>query len=225
MPIPETRGRHILPCHQTQLLYMNKIKLSDGTQAISFVGEDTAPKAIVHLSTLMKLAALLPKAKIRDIIAELIDKLGYVQTNSLGLEAYLEVLKDEIAFHESVNLIKEWKPSVFFDVIAISHLSDSVNISIQIDGTNEVINNISVVCKEPQNFKMGEYMMDERIFNNTIIHQLKNRRQPTHSIISHEAEMKLVKEADIQRADSIEEVPSTDATQSVGKRPTETKVP
>jgi post-segregation antitoxin (ccd killing protein) len=89
---------------------MKKLSLSDGTQAISFVGEDSSPKAIVHLSTLLRLAELLPKAKLKDILdnmARVLEALNYKKDATI--EEYVEILRDELAFHESVNIIKEFK--------------------------------------------------------------------------------------------------------------------
>lgn len=88
---------------------MNKIKLPNGKQAISFVAEDDSQLAIVHLSLIQRLAKLLPSAKVPDIIAFFAESLA-LSAKTMTLEMYVDVLKEEVAFHESVNLIKEYKP-------------------------------------------------------------------------------------------------------------------
>lgn len=60
-------------------------------------------KAIVDLAVIKRLAKLLPKADARDIISNMRERLRDIYT----LEDYVEILKDEVAFHESVNLINE----------------------------------------------------------------------------------------------------------------------
>lgn len=85
---------------------MNTIKLPNGSTAIDFTPKDSKDKAIVHLSTIKKLTKLLPLTRWSDIREDIIMRL--YEANDL--KAGVEVMSDEVAFHESVNLISAYQP-------------------------------------------------------------------------------------------------------------------
>lgn len=85
---------------------MQTIKLPNGRLATSFVADDNSPLAIVHLSVLKRLATLLPTVTLANIIGRFHDKM--YETNSL--QEFVDLMKEEVAFHESVNLITTYVP-------------------------------------------------------------------------------------------------------------------
>ena len=95
------------------------INLPNGRTAVSFVPEDSKELAIVHLSTIKKLASLLPKASEAEIIQELRERLANSVYQAEALNRKGESLKDAIevcneftAFHETVNLIEKYDPDI-----------------------------------------------------------------------------------------------------------------
>lgn len=64
--------------------------------------EETRPLAVVDLEVLKRLAMLLPGADFDTIKQETMDKLFATK----GLEEMVEVMENEVAFHNSVNLIQ-----------------------------------------------------------------------------------------------------------------------
>ncbi len=96
-------------CHLKPLIHSmdNKyIDIGHGRTAISFVPEDSKDLAIVHLSVIKRLADLLPKANLREIKIIFKEKVEDTQ----NMIQFVNVLSEELAFHESVNLIKEYNP-------------------------------------------------------------------------------------------------------------------
>ena len=89
---------------------MTIIKLPNGRTAVSFVPEDSTELAIVHMSTIKKLAALLPKANPREILAAHIDTLQDFRDPRTMIQDIITESKDFITFHETVNLISTYEP-------------------------------------------------------------------------------------------------------------------
>ena len=86
---------------------MNKlVTIGENKTAVLLVPEIEGQLAIVHLSTIQRLAAMLPKVKFADIQENMIHTLASTNT----LEEYVVVLENELAFHKSINLITEYKP-------------------------------------------------------------------------------------------------------------------
>jgi hypothetical protein len=92
-----------------------KITLATGQEATMFVPDLNKGRelAIVDMQVLQRLADLLPKTSTYQIIRQFSDKLGVLRAASNpSIEEYVAMLKDEVAFHESVNLIATYKPEV-----------------------------------------------------------------------------------------------------------------
>jgi len=83
---------------------METIQLENGKTAISFIADDNSPLAIVHLSVIQRLTRLLRKKNFSEIQGDIIDRI----TLSLNLKDLIEIMHDEVAFHQSVNLIQEY---------------------------------------------------------------------------------------------------------------------
>lgn len=83
------------------------VKLPNGKQAqvALLTPESDRPLAVVDLSVLKRLAGLLPQAEFHQIKQETIDTIFATR----NLEELVAVMEDEIAFHNSVNLITEVK--------------------------------------------------------------------------------------------------------------------
>jgi hypothetical protein len=73
----------------------------NGKQAIVLVPELVNELAVVDLNVVKRLAALLPTANLRAIKEEFTEKLRSATT----MEQYVAILRDELSFHETVNLI------------------------------------------------------------------------------------------------------------------------
>lgn len=89
----------------------------NGVKLVDFTPQDNEPKGIVHIATIKRLAALLPKANAYAIICELMDQLHthrtVAETNPNGeevLNGVVHTCAEFINFHETVNLIREYKP-------------------------------------------------------------------------------------------------------------------
>lgn len=82
------------------------VKLPNGQTAVSFVPEDSKGLAIVHLSVVKRLTEMLPRVHPQEIQTDLLDRLS----SSSNLDYLVNTCKDFIAFHETVNLIKEYVP-------------------------------------------------------------------------------------------------------------------
>lgn len=77
-----------------------------GKDVMVLVPEIEGDLALVHFSVLARLAKLLPKANMREIIKNFRNKLYETETSEvITLDAYVAVLEAELAFHKSVNLI------------------------------------------------------------------------------------------------------------------------
>src|SRR5688572_26517294 len=80
----------------------------NGKEAVVLVPELVNQLAVVDLTVLQRLAALLPSASLRDIRNQLIDN---IRANGVDtIEQYVAILKNEVAFHESVNMIRLYNP-------------------------------------------------------------------------------------------------------------------
>jgi hypothetical protein len=98
---------------QNAKITMNGVEL----EVPSFVPELTGQLAIVHLSVLQRLAALLPKASLETIKTRIANDI-YRCPN---IEAIITVLENELAFQTSVNQIRLYSPN---DVTAIDDICD-----------------------------------------------------------------------------------------------------
>jgi hypothetical protein len=87
---------------------MNKTIMINGQEAALLVPEIKGQLAVVHLPTIKRLASLLPKASLTTIVEEMQVKIA----NASSLADYAQILEEELAFHQSINLITEWIPSV-----------------------------------------------------------------------------------------------------------------
>ena len=83
-----------------------KLDIGNGRTAISFVPEDSKELAIVHLSTIRRLSANLKKVPLQFIKDNLKDAIDM----SRNLEEVCSVMSEELAFHESINLIEKYEP-------------------------------------------------------------------------------------------------------------------
>lgn len=72
-----------------------------GQEVINFLPENQTKAALVSLNVLQKLASLLPTANLYKIKRSFQASIDNVQT----MEEYVEKLRNELEFHESVNLI------------------------------------------------------------------------------------------------------------------------
>jgi hypothetical protein len=177
---------------------MNKIKLSDGTQAISFIGEDKSPKAVVYLSVIQALAALLPRANVRTIIDEFITKLNHIKSNKYvsnedQLAAFVDTLKGELHFHESVNLIKEFKmPTVVDEVFElITNVSKAG--SAGADEMEQMVT-LTAALNKDQSIELARKLVEEYY----IQYGKQNTNQPdAYSVIMHEEVYDILKEKGI----------------------------
>jgi hypothetical protein len=87
---------------------LQQVELPDGKTAINMSPESTQQLAIVNLSVIKRLTALLPLASPQDIIGSFQDKLEDLQKtypSRTMLEDFINLMEDEVAFHRSVNLI------------------------------------------------------------------------------------------------------------------------
>jgi hypothetical protein len=85
-----------------------------GPHMVPIFGQlDNNELAVVDLNTLMRLAALLPQADIRKILATHRERIamldeglykGHVEMEN-GMEAFTEILSSELRFHQTINQI------------------------------------------------------------------------------------------------------------------------
>lgn len=75
----------------------------EGKQVINLLPENTRQAALVDMKTLGRLAALLPQVSLFEVKRAIIDKIS----DSNTMEEFIEVLNTELAFHTTVNLIRE----------------------------------------------------------------------------------------------------------------------
>jgi hypothetical protein len=98
---------------QNAKITMNGVEL----EVPSFVPELTGQLAIVHLSVLQRLAALLPNASFSTIKNRVSDDILMTK----NIDELIMVLENELAFQTSVNQIKLYSPN---DVTAIDDICD-----------------------------------------------------------------------------------------------------
>jgi hypothetical protein len=98
---------------QNAKITMNGVEL----EVPSFVPELTGQLAIVHLSVLQRLAALLPKASFSTIKNRVSDDILMTK----NIDELIMVLENELAFQTSVNQIRLYSPN---DVTAIDDICD-----------------------------------------------------------------------------------------------------
>lgn len=75
------------------------------TTAVLFANQ-TEQLAIVDLATIQRLAELLPPATFGEIKYQFIENIKETET----LAQYTDVIVKELAFHQSVNMIRMYKP-------------------------------------------------------------------------------------------------------------------
>lgn len=84
-----------------------KIINVNGVNLVDFTPQDDQPKGIVHIKTIQRLAQFLPEVPIKEHHDQLV---GELKPHQHDLNGLLQVCKDFVAFHETVNLIKEYNP-------------------------------------------------------------------------------------------------------------------
>lgn len=85
---------------------MTIIKLPNGTEAILFAPEKNRQLAIVDLDVLQKLTKILPIASLSTLKQEAINNIDTAKT----LDEMICNMKEDIAFHETINLINTYEP-------------------------------------------------------------------------------------------------------------------
>lgn len=75
----------------------------EGKRVINLLPENTRQAALVDMKTLSRLASLLPQGSLFEVKRAIIDKIS----DSNTMEEFIEVLNTELAFHATVNLIRE----------------------------------------------------------------------------------------------------------------------
>lgn len=98
---------------QNAKITMNGVEL----EVPSFVPELTGQLAIVHLSVLQRLAALLPNASFSTIKNRVSDDILMTK----NIDELIMVLENELAFQTSVNQIRLYSPN---NVTAIDDICD-----------------------------------------------------------------------------------------------------
>lgn len=87
----------------------NEVTIKQGEEeikAVSFVPKLAGKLAIVDLDTLKRITDHMPNARFTEIRDNFVIKVD----TSANLEEMVNRAKHEVAFHETVNLIREWKP-------------------------------------------------------------------------------------------------------------------
>lgn len=79
----------------------SKITLPNGQEAIDLSPSFTGQLAIVDLNVIKRLAKLLPKAKWHEIVEDLVNRVR----ESGSIEGYVDILSEELAFHQTINVI------------------------------------------------------------------------------------------------------------------------
>jgi len=75
----------------------------NGAQVMDLTPDYERPLALVDLDVLKKLTKLLPSANLHSIVENHVE----VVRNAPTMEVFANVLAEELAFHQTVNLIKE----------------------------------------------------------------------------------------------------------------------
>lgn len=99
------------------MLYTLNMKTIEfnGVKLVDFTPQDDQPKGIVHIKTIQKLAQLLPRANIDEIIKDLLGDITTSNNRLSGtalLDNVLVITEEFVTFHRTVNLIREYKPEV-----------------------------------------------------------------------------------------------------------------
>jgi hypothetical protein len=77
-----------------------------GQQVAVLVPEITNTLALVDVNVIKRLASMLPRTNLSDTKDALYTAVRRCST----IQEYVNVLKDEVAFHESVNIITQYQP-------------------------------------------------------------------------------------------------------------------
>jgi hypothetical protein len=86
------------------------ITLANGEKAVNLSPDlnSDRTKAIVDLDVIKRLAALLPKANVGIIMRTFASEIETASYANPTMEMFTNMLQEELAFHTSVNLIKEY---------------------------------------------------------------------------------------------------------------------
>lgn len=80
----------------------------NGKEVLDFSPQSTTQLVIVPLSVIQKLASLLDNSNLSEIIRTMRTKLGNHEVDTM--EKYVQILQDEIDFHNTVNLLTMYQP-------------------------------------------------------------------------------------------------------------------
>lgn len=93
---------------------IQKVQLPNGKEAPLLVADlmSDIQMAIISQNVLAKLIALLPMANLSGIVQEFADKVQQFDTKArqgkVTIEDFADLLREELEFHTSVNLIQEY---------------------------------------------------------------------------------------------------------------------
>ena len=82
-------------------------------QSMPILADGARPLAIVDLSTIQRLASLLPKANFDEIKRTIIHTLREKES----LDDLTTFMEEEVAFHKSINIITQYKPDTTEDIV------------------------------------------------------------------------------------------------------------
>ena len=82
----------------------------NGKEVLDFTPQSTSQSAIVPLSVIQRLASLLGTESLESIKREMSRKLQDRDGNINSLEKYVQLLQNEIDFHNTVNLLTMYEP-------------------------------------------------------------------------------------------------------------------
>jgi len=85
----------------------------NGKDVLDFTPQSASQSAIVPLSVIQRLAALLGTSSLESIKRQLRDKLNYNNNEGVAIdtiEKYVQLLQDEVDFHTTVNLLTMYQP-------------------------------------------------------------------------------------------------------------------
>jgi len=83
-------------------------------EILDFTSESTSELVIIPLSVAQKLADLLTNIDLDAVIIQLRNRLGDSDINTI--EGYLQVLQEELDFHNTVNLLTTYEPNLEHEV-------------------------------------------------------------------------------------------------------------
>lgn len=89
---------------------LQEIALSNSQNAVLVTAVNNNKLAVVDLLVLQRLADLLPKANLGEIKELLCNQLH----NVVSIEQYVDLLKNEVSFHETVNLITTIEEGIYY---------------------------------------------------------------------------------------------------------------